>query len=153
MSKKASYNFFSQLICVKYHTQPHHLRAQNYLCHPCWFVWTKTQLHILSFVIFFYEESHVGLPEPQKLKKNINCDTVLWPDHSSLCLGTWAFMIFSLAEALTGFHEGFPQLLCLIGPYYQVPSQLFTFTGRDSKDKLQASLKDQKGFHIIWEGD
>lgn len=66
---------------------------------------------------------------------------------------TWALMIFSLADAFAGFHEAFPLLLTLIGCCYQVPSQLFTFTGRDSKDKLQASLKDQKGFHIIWVGD
>ena len=57
-------------------------------------------------------------------------------------------MISTLADGLAGFNEAFPQLLTLIG-YYQVPSQLFTFTDRDSKAKLQASLKDQEGFHII----
>lgn len=62
-------------------------------------------------------------------------------------------MIFSLADALAGFREAFPQFLTVIGCYYQVPSQLFTFTGRGSKDKLQASLKDQKAFHILWAGD
>lgn len=57
-------------------------------------------------------------------------------------------MIFSLADTLAGFHEAFAQLLRIIGCHYQVSSQLFTFTGGVSKDKLQASLKDQKGFHV-----